>query len=487
MFANFNSLKSLMTFLMLFLILNTGCKKPSTTRSPADRSQQSKKPINAPDYNPGQQQYPPIVHNGFTLTPVALDLKGIRGYIQQQPNWLPKGAYIDTSSEKLYWLPTIEQQGSYSGLIPLYGIQRKIFLNIEHKNFRQGPPSNFRDGDVGYILVHGKGIDYCADPEGLEDYWRQSKNALSPDQSYLKVVCYDGTKRVADTALSVAQQIQKANCGRFNKCIVVTHSMGGLMLEHMMIYSRSPRENEKYPEYFNNREEYLKAKEKILFVVSIASAAGGSKAAELLLRSSEQSTIQELIGKISAKFEDKNDAARNLLVDIATTEVAPINEDPGVIFFMVPGFSKELAKQVGDILGTSDENPFDVFNGDNEIAALDRVVHYSSRSDGLVSFRSACGIADSDVDAGPGWKASLEEQFQYCLNSQKKPSHFVWFLTNLNHSKNRWAEKACKAGGNECEIYFPNYNQRTFIRETRLNGRSATMAIRYLLTKDALP
>jgi len=476
-------LKLILFFLSMQLIVSS-CKSESGPGAKKN-AQRAGQPV-AADFDPGVQQrqanqIPSIIHNGYPLQPVILDLKGIKNSNEDYKDWLPEGATIDKSSERLYWLPKLGQVGKYAGVVNLNGRYQNVVLEIANADFNKGPAKNYRDGDVGYILVHGKGVNYCEDQDALDDYWRASKKTIAPDSKYLKVVCYDGTKAVADTAAGVAEQIKEANCGRFNKCIVITHSMGGLLMEHMLIHTRKKRDSDPEPTYFDNKLLYKEAKDRVLFVVSIASAAGGSKASELLLDPDSQSLIQSLIGKISGFFEDKNDAAENLLVLKASTIVAPITEDPGVPFFMVPGFSKELVDALGDVLGTSSENPFDVFNDDREIAALDRAVEYSSRSDGLVSFRSACGIADSDVDAGPGWDADLERQFEYCFEAPKKPNHFVWFLSNLNHSQNRWATSACAEGGNECEVYMPNFSDKTYERNINAGSRSVTMAIRDLL------
>lgn len=77
------------------------------------------------------------------------------------------------------------------------------------------------------------------------------------------------------------------------------HSMGGLMLEHMFTHIRAPSSKDREPDFYKHRDLYAQVHKKVLFVVAVASAAGGSKVADII-------------------------------------------EDPGAPFFMVAGYSSNM-------------------------------------------------------------------------------------------------------------------------------------------------
>jgi hypothetical protein len=166
-----------------------------------------------------------------------------------------------------------------------------------------------------------------------------------------------------------------------------------------------------------------------------------------------------------------------------------MNQDPGVPIFMVAGYSKKTLREgkgIVDVLkielGDSDAK---IFNGETSLATIDYVTDFSSRSDGLVDFRSACGIADASEIGGPGSRASLDQQYQYCAKQQKKPNRYVWFLINSNHFDLTVPTYHCQQSDNPCETRFFDATAGSgFTLDPAIGKRSAVEVLRERLTRN---
>jgi hypothetical protein len=438
--------------------------------------------------------FPLFVGNISELQSVTVKIDGAG--IVSFPSGLPKGALYDQSLRRFNWIPTRGQAGNYNIKVFEDGKEKGfIGLSVAGLNETQlhtiGPPFIYSDGDVGYIFVHGRGdLDRCANPAELAAYWGSGPATVEPDPALRLIACYDGRKAVADTAAGVAQQILNANCGKYNKCIIFTHSMGGLMLEHMFTHTRAAVGTDPVPSMFANKDLYQAVKDRTLFVVSLASAAGGSVAASVLNSDGRIRLDEETTSAIGRLFGANDDSIRNLVVSYATHVVAPITEDPGVPFFMVPGFTEKTAAEAGGIFGslfdlTFNNLPRVVFNSNRELALLDSYIQYRSRSDGLIDLRGGCGIASDREDEGPGRSATLDQHFRYCWSAPKKPNHYVWFLSNLNHYLITGQSYDCRNTEAPCVTVFPDANQGTFIMDRSLIGLNAMEVARLLLNNPA--
>jgi hypothetical protein len=409
------------------------------------------------------------------------------------PDGLPRGAVYDGAARRINWIPQKGQAGGYrfrvfeagkeKGLIDfqVQKIAEQVLLN-------GGPPFLYGDGDVGYIFVHGAGdVDRCADRANLADYWGQGPQTVAPDAANRTIVCYDSRKAVASVARDVSNQILNAKCGKFNRCIVITHSMGGLLMEHIFLHIREALPTDPEPAMYNNRALYNQVKERTLLVISLASAAGGSKAASIVNRDGT-SVIQSVVGTMSAFMGLNDDSTRNLVSNYASKVVAPFAEDPGVPFFMVGGFTDKTLAEVsilGSIFGIISV-PRSVFGGNREFAILDTSVLFRARSDGLVDFRSACGIASPSDDDGVGRSVGLEDHFHYCWSSRKKSNHYVWFLTNMNHAVITGIPYDCRDSEYPCNARFPDETRGSFTINPTMTGLRASEVIRRRLAGPPL-
>jgi hypothetical protein len=196
--------------------------------------------------------------------------------------------------------------------------------------------------------------------------------------------------------------------------------------------------------FLHNSGTFQQAKSRVLMVISLSSAAGGTKVADYLENPSNQGliTISNLVNTMHLNTA----AYQDLTVQNSTHTYAPFNLDPGVPFFMVAGFSPVLFGAIGAA-------PTQIFNGDLDLPLVDSVVQPGSRGDGLVDFRSACGVASDDNNNGPGYTASLAQQFQYCATAPKKPNHFAWFAINLNHYLTAGSNGQCLNSVNPCQTF----------------------------------
>lgn len=425
------------------------------------------------------------------LKPTALSVDGSSA--PQFSQALPEGAIYDALSKKVIWIPKKGQAGTYqvSFLIDNKKINYSVSVAAvtDDRLIQQGPPFKYADGDVGYIFVHGMGdVDRCANASELAQYWGMAPAVIAPDANTRKVACYDSRRAVADVAPGVAQQIINANCGKFNKCIVVIHSMGGLLMEHMFLHTRVPTAQDPRPEFFANRELYNAAKKKVLFVVALASAAGGSKTADIV-QGENLSLGQELAGYISRLMSQDGDNTKNLMVKTASNIVAPISGDPGIPFFMIPGYTeKTMTEATGFYFKFIDfffDIPLSVFNGYRDLVVVDGISAFHSRSDGVVDLRSSCGIASDNPDDGPGKDANLEASLQYCFNARKKPNHYVWFMSNLNHYLIKDTVVGCDNSEAPCVTRLPNSQVGSFQIDPSLTGLSAVEVVRLLLGTPA--
>jgi len=381
---------------------------------------------------------------------------------------LPRGAVYEAAAGRLRWIPQVGQAGSY--LLPLGAPPATETLltigPVSPSLLQQGPPGPYPDADVGYVFVHGKTTDdLCVNQKLRDEYWGASAAVIAPLESQRLVVCHDGRRRVAETAPAVAQQILKASCGRANKCILVTHSMGGLLVSHMFTHAGAARPGEP-AELFSHAELYRRVKERTLLVVSLASAEGGSRSADIAT-GEDESTAGQAISMVVGLLGQNTDSTKNLVVKEATRVVAPLDQDPGVPFFMVAGYSPEvltggeaLLSTVSTILAItpeaksaffavalsalgSSQSAGSLFNGDLRYTLLDLLAQFGSRSDGMVSFRSACGVRSGEPLDGPGHDAALEPHLRYCASAPRRPGHHLWFAINLNHSEIITTPAAC--------------------------------------------
>jgi hypothetical protein len=409
------------------------------------------------------------------------------------PEGLPEGALYDEGARRINWIPRQGQAGDYKVHVLELG-QEKGYVNLSvGANSAQllrdgGPPFLYQDGEVGYVFIHGAGeTDRCADSADLAAYWGDGPSIIAPDPATRYVACYDSRSAVADVAQSVAQQILNANCGRYNKCIIITHSMGGLMMEHMFLHIREPQATDPEPNMYLPRATYKAVRDRTLFVISLSSAAGGSPSASIVNNSGPTNLDQKVVGAISRFIGLNRDSTRNLVVTYASDVVAPYTEDPGVPFFMVATFSEKTLVEENGFLGSLvnvaiDSVPQIVFNGDREMAITDTLTSFQSRSDGLVDFRSSCGIASDNETDGPGRSVSLDEHFRYCWQSTKKANHFVWFLANVNHSLVTSNYQGCTNSQVPCVALFSDPANATFKMNTLFTGWSAVQVIRNRLT-----
>ena len=419
------------------------------------------------------------------LLPIEIELpQGAR------PDQLPPGAEFEHAARTVYWVPKADQGGTHQLSFEVDGKHRSKRIKLaelSEERLDQGPPGAYEAAAIGYVFVHGKGdVDRCRDREELAEYWDAMPTQIAPEQTPRTLACYNGRRSAVFVAPAVAQQILDAPCGKSNRCIVVTHSMGGLVLSHIMTHARAARGSDPEPALFEHHELYRRVQERVLFVIAVASAAGGSKAADIVVNGEDHSLGQQAIGHISKWFGQDQDSTESLVVDYATRVAAPIKADPGVPFFMVPGFSPEVIDTDTLLISSSlswfinwIEDDEDLFNGDAELAALDAFTNYRSRSDGLVSLRSGCGIASGEVEAGPGHDERLSKHLRYCYQQPKKPRHHVWFLANLNHFEiidpNSDSRK-------NVEYWFPDAGRQSYVLIREHRKKSTGALIRELLT-----
>lgn len=394
----------------------------------------------------------------------------------------PQGLRYDAENHIISWLPQQNQAGAYELKLSQEQRDGVLVLEVEaqpEETLRLGPPRSYRDGDVGYIYVHGMSMtNYCATDEKGWKAWRAAADIVSPDENTRSAVCYDGRGRVDQQAAAVAQQIIDAPCGAFNRCIMIAHSMGGLMIEYILLHA----DESSHPDAAE-RELFRRVREKILFVVELGSASGGAEVANVVKYPERYPKLKHLMGSIG-KLVPSRDAIDVLALDFATQIGAPLNGNPQVPVFMVPGYSRKnlLSKTQKTIRA---DGPF---NGRLELAALDRSMALNSRSDGVVTFRSACGIASDDETAGPGYKASLNEQFEYCFLSPKKPQHHVWFSMDLNHYAIASPFSLCQSEPSSCQVHTLDTDDQ-IIKRTDLQGMDSMQVMRYFLANatDAEP
>ncbi len=403
----------------------------------------------------------------------------------------PEGVALQNG--RLIWWPRSAQAGTHS--IELKVAEKIWTLSLlveplEGQDQMAGPPKGFSDEDVGYIFIHGKSeMDLCNG--GLaRAYWAGGDAIIAPIAALRTVTCYDGRNDVATEAAKITQQILAAPCGKLNRCIIVTHSMGGLMIEHILTHTRAAAASDppEYRKHYDSNVAYSKVKDRIAFVISLASAAGGSKVADMVENPTTYSLDQSSMGAISRIFGARSGSTNNLVPKFAVNVAAPMTANPGVPIYLVAGYSRQLLDIGGLVGGPSDwlgitDPDKRVFNADVSYGYLDYMTGFSSRSDGVVSFRSSCGIASDRMDDGPGWDKELSLQFNYCYSATKKPNHFVWFAINLNHSLIQINTSKCTNSDNPCQIYRPDPVRKTMVRDTALDQKSSVEIIRQHLRK----
>lgn len=403
------------------------------------------------------------------------------------PNALPSGAMYNASTGIFRWLPKTGQAGpqtvdfkTSSGAI---AFRLKLQINsLGPTALATGPTDGSQDGDVGFVFIHGLGeVDRCADSADLAAYWGSSPTVIGRS-SKSTVLCYDGRSSVETVAPQIARKILDSDCGRYNRCVLVTHSMGGLVAEFIMTHARAAKSTDPEPGLFANAVLFAQVKTRTLSIISLASAAGGSKVADMATNA-PSTTFSTIISQVTNWMGRETDSVRSVVVSRATTVLAPINEDPEVPVYMVPGFSSVTAwewdKYTGGLYGTLFGSiPANVFQSEPSLTALDGVMQTTARFDGLVDFRSACGNRSGNSGDGPGYGASVATQLLYCAQAAKKPNHFVWFASNLNHYwiATDWA--ACSNPQSPCLNYEMNQTTQTLNLNANRNGMSAVRVAR---------
>lgn len=472
-----------LSLLALLLLLNIRCSGALTGGAG-----------NTSDGPPGATPLAPRtiqIHTAIAdeLKPLTVQLETSK-YLPYLDAPLPFGATYNGNTQTLRWIPKKGQAGVYSFVLGVTNdnVEHRLTLTVNpatEVQLKTGPYDIYQDGDVGYIFVHGAGdADRCTDTQDLEEYWGETKNIIAPYAAQRYVVCYDGRKDAEESAQKVAQQILQADCGKFNRCIIITHSMGGLIMNHILTHTRTPTINDPKQSLFDNRFLYQAVKNRALFVISLGSSAGGSKVANMVEHPQDYGIDQSIVDFIqSTTGYGPSGYTRSNEVYYATHVLAPINEDPEVPFFMVAGFSEKIVDEYEGQNINNSELP-KIFNSDYELMALDEIAQFRSRSDGLVSFRSSCGVASDVVDDGPGRNASLIQQFQYCYQAPKKPNFYPWFAINLNHYLLASPTYDCNNTTNPCRVLFANAQNNTMAQDPGLAKKNAAQVIRAMLTRN---
>lgn len=442
---------------------------------------------------PGATPMPPRTLQTHTLG--AMELKPIEIQLDTTKSVpdvgsLPLGARYDGNTKTFRWIPKKGQAGDYNFVLgtTTANVEHRLTVTVDpvsETQLKQGPFDLYKDGDVGYIFVHGAGdADRCADTQNLEEYWGETKNIIAPDTTNRKVVCYDGRKDAEESAQQVAQQILQADCGKFNRCIIITHSMGGLILNHILTHTRAANTQDIKPSLYDNRFLYQSVKNRALFVISLGSSAGGSKVADIVEHPTDYGFPQSIVNYIQALTGyGPSGYTRSNIVYYATQVLAPITDDTEVPFFMVAGFSeKQIDEYPNSVVNNSEMQK--IFNGDYELMTLDQVALFRSRSDGLVSFRSACGVASGNVEDGPGRFATLAQHFQYCYSAPKKTNFYPWFATNLNHYLLASPTYDCTNSISPCRVLLANAEQGTMVEDPTFYKKNAAEVIRTKLTSN---
>lgn len=398
------------------------------------------------------------------LLPLRIKLPENEYYFVKES--LPTGSVLNENGRELLWLPQKGEEGAYK-LSVLNAAKSEFIYEVRidaqsDDDMAIGPSAWYREGDIGFIYVHGMSQnDVCETPGKGQDYWLGTPDILGKQSNLNSIVCYDGRDRVETQARKVADQILTSSCGAYGRCVVLTHSMGGLMLEYILHRSLSGDTPAA------DRAAFQAVREKIAFVVSIASAAGGSKLANIV-KYPDRYPDASLLANIVKPFLASGGAVDSLQVEFASQTVAPMDVDPKMPFFMIPGYSKE--EGIG----------LNSFNGMYELGVLDSNAKFQSRSDGLVDFRSACGVASDREDDGPGRGTSLDSQFQYCFGAPKKPSHHVWFSINLNHAAIHQPFTQCSDAKNGCLVHVGKPGE-SYQASPELTGMDAVNIMRRLL------
>ncbi len=525
----------ILLILISLIITLSNCKDPKIKRDPRkdSKKQVAEGQMNQPEESSDQTPEDPntygygksadqltklypnfIVREMYPMTLQLIDTNQIESiYVTQ----MPEGAIFNSKNGTIEWIPQKGQAGNHNiyyniksketdSQASLVSGNRSLRIQVlkpsddSYYHFN-GPPDVYKDSEIGYIFIHGKTINnMCNQPENIssnvQNYWKNSTSIIAPNNENRTLICYDATNHVPVSAKSVAEQIINASCGSYNRCVVITHSMGGLMIEFILTHAREAVDSDPEPEHYADNQLFKKVKERLLFVISIASAAGGSKVADLLVHPGDHSVAQEVIGRYSEIFVvdgQNHGSTYSLAIQRATGVLSPLNADPEIPFFMVPGYSRKVQEDIEENLETvwdtltgNDEDYMDKFDGNEEYMYLDFFTNFRSRSDGVVAFRSACGLKSADAHHGPGHDNRLEEHLNYCDQTPKKANHFVWFLSHFNH-QNIISLVSCNNFAHPCQHLFPDQARMSgYIEgESDYNELNTPELIRKLLTKSA--
>lgn len=399
---------------------------------------------------------------------------------------LPTGAIYDAVTGTFRWLPKPGQAGSHAVSFTNASGRAVLTLNLQitaATAIAAGPADGARDGDVGYVFIHGMGdVDRCADAGDLAAYWGAGPATIARG-SARTLACYDGRIGAENAAPAVARQILDADCGRFDRCVLVVHSMGALVAEFILTHDRPARANDPEPALFANHELYARAKARTLSVISIASAAGGSRVADILRNQGSAGTVASFMASFARRLEMNTESTRSLTTARATGVLAPWTADPGVPIYMIATYSPTLAWEWDDVFGgffgaLIGNIPVNVFQGDEYLTGLDGIIQTKARSDGLVDFRSGCGLASINSDDGPGYRATLGQQLAYCAQGYKKANHHLWFASNLNHylAPVDWA--GCANPTAPCRVHDYSPSTKSFSANPAYDGMSAVRVAR---------
>ena len=85
---------------------------------------------------------------------------------------------------------------------------------------------------------------------------------------------------------------------------------------------------------------------------------------------------------------------------------------------------------------------------------------------------------DNNDHGGNGYSAALATHLAYCYSAAKKPNHYVWFLSNLNHYLIQTPWAGCPNTTFPCMTWEPNSSAGTFSINSAYTNQSPVAVIR---------